>query len=1412
MEVFSQKIEKSISKFDRKFERGAYKASLKSNSLVIKKINASKFSSPDTILSGLVWANQLKAAEATGKFSIMDSLLKISEIKIESLKMSAPKDYMRSLKIIAEAWGGYGNFQKEGEYIDKMASQYTLAGLNESILLSKIQVYKAQNLINRGFYNEALAILEKEMPYRKQRAEEAKTNSSLKKERKQRNSDLAKVYALRNLALLKRGDYAILALSLDADYEWVKKNVGSTSLEARDLLLVKAQLFETKKETHNATKTYLKAFHKSKAKFSEKKVLDILDKVVYSYNAENDRHRARKYIRKLESALSLEYGRKNPNYLRYDFVEFQSAYQFSKFSKAEKKLNKMFKSKYQFPQNHPFYAKMLYYSYDLNSKSSILDPAIDSLNKLVNLKKTLYGELAPEYHKTRLTLANFYAVYASKFADAQKIEDESWDKVVSPQLSPENLEYIHYLEQLAILYDLIDKYDLSIEQLNTAATTVEKYYGKENVDYASALQKLAEEYLKKGDFSKGEALINEAVALMTKVSGKENATDKAATFLTLAKLYTTMGKYEEAQTALRKAKRNAKKAKDSKASETASKSTDELADFYIKNGRYNDAENLLDRTLFLKEKKFGKQSKDIIITLNQMAALNLIKGNFTDAEKNINRSTALTQKIFGDSSIRYTECLKLREDLYKKMGEFLKSEESALQKLAIQKKQLGNNHIDLAATISNISLLKFQSTKNVEQSIKYLSDAIEIVKKNIGTDNPQYANQITNLATLYIEAKNFDKASQLLQEANTIWLKVMGSKNNVNTADINMLEGAIFYRQEKFSSAQAKFYEARKLYKSIFSKQHPGYVKASSKLAHTYFVNREYTKSLKIMDEILVTYLNYTKKYFPSLSFNEKAKYWSLIKDDFEFYNALCMKLIDKNPDLASKMYNNTIATKALLLSSSIKVRERILNSRDEQLINRYNEWIGKKEYLTGIISLSNETLKQMGVSVAALEKEINQLEKDLSESSELFATNADKRVYTWKDVKNSLENYEYAVEILRYRKFDTHFTDSSVYIALILSAVTDKRPEMVVMKNGKELEGKYLHYYRNAAKNLTEETYSYDNFWAPIKEKIVDSALVYLSADGVYNQVNIEAMLDDSSKYSIDRNDFLLVSNTKDLILSNIKERRQNANKAVLCGNPLFYVGQTSGNEQLAVSDRGANIAIKKVKKTDVIAKEIQRDFRSNDEISQLPGTEEEINNLYAYLNTKDWDIKKYVQKTAEEDSIKAIRQPKIFHIATHGFFKEDISKDELSGLTASESEFTQNPLLRSGLLLKGAGDVLKSSSILDINSEKGVLTAYEAMNMNLDNTELVVLSACETGLGEIQVGEGVFGLQRSFLVAGANTVIMSLFKVNDEVTQKLMTRFYERWLLTGDKRKAFSEAKKEIKKAYPQPIYWGSFVMSGI
>jgi CHAT domain-containing protein len=300
------------------------------------------------------------------------------------------------------------------------------------------------------------------------------------------------------------------------------------------------------------------------------------------------------------------------------------------------------------------------------------------------------------------------------------------------------------------------------------------------------------------------------------------------------------------------------------------------------------------------------------------------------------------------------------------------------------------------------------------------------------------------------------------------------------------------------------------------------------------------------------------------------------------------------------------------------------------------------------------------------------------------------------------------------------------------------------------------------------------------------NNATIYLSPDGVFNQINLEAIPTGDGNYLIDNSNIILVSNTKDLITTTRDTAFSNSPKrALLFGDPKFYLAS----------------------KTDYVS-----EFRSGaSQVNDLPGTRVEIEALTKLFKSFGWETEDYMRSNAGENNVKEMQSPSVFHIATHGFFSEDANSQNASNRTITEASLGDNPLLKSGLMLKGAGDVLAKTKY-NFNIEPGILTAYEAMNLNLDKTDLVVLSACETGLGVVQSGEGVYGLQRSFQVAGAKTVIMSLFKVSDEATQKLMISFYKKWLETGNKRQAFVDAKKELRNEYKDPIYWGAFIMIGL
>ena len=252
----------------------------------------------------------------------------------------------------------------------------------------------------------------------------------------------------------------------------------------------------------------------------------------------------------------------------------------------------------------------------------------------------------------------------------------------------------------------------------------------------------------------------------------------------------------------------------------------------------------------------------------------------------------------------------------------------------------------------------------------------------------------------------------------------------------------------------------------------------------------------------------------------------------------------------------------------------------------------------------------------------------------------------------------------------------------------------------------------------------------------------------------------------------------------------------AVIIGNPTFLLGD---QEVVLSSNEYQSRAINQDE-----LDSLQRGML----LSDLPGTQIEIDLISDNLKTKGWDVEVISGVDATETKVKSIENPKILHIATHGFFFEDQEMVKRSNMISIDNnKAVANPMTRSGLIFSGAENTMKGDMLANDN---GWLNSYEASLLNLRGTELVVLSACETGSGDVRNGKGVYGLQRAIKVAGAESLIMSMWEVDDKATQELMTLFYDFWIdKKMSKKEAFKQAQQKIREKYKHPYYWGAFIM---
>jgi CHAT domain-containing protein len=1390
--VFAQKkMQRKLDKIERKFQAGKIKKAYKKNEAFIRKMLRS--GKKDFGFGATAYLNQGKLLLHMGRHIQYEKSLKEATGVIKRVYNDTGRVAYETYLGIAETYYQYGHYRKSLESLNQAKTIYDKSKEQNAGFLPAKSLLLARIDVQMGYLNKADSIVTNWLPKlenrivrsekgtdAKGRTKNIKVNSSDFKSRKQ-----AYAWATSTKAdiALQRGFNGAADSLYKLSNQWVDKNLGSSNPVKMQNLQSIANIEESKGNLRTATAYNVAALSAVKNR------LDIyyfqgFDRMIYSRAIkDNFSMMYHKSLATYERKTSFYYDKENVFFANKELLEeWINAKKFD-HNFVKERLNELMSNGLYIPLYSSARIKAQEIHVLLDVREGWLKPAEDTLMNILKVMKELYGDQTPAYHRRKLDLADFYLRKTNNLKKAEEIYLQSFMGVVSKEMSPRHEKYVQYLDNIGVLYALWENFVKSSEYLQMAEKQAKINFTDKSPKYALILGDLVNVYLELGKYTQAKQMFEQAESVLDAGNIDDYSPSYALAYQNIAEGYSTFGYFDKSLKNLRSAEKivnhNAKKGYNM----AENSSIDDLGAYYLQIGKYREAERILKQSIAEKEKLKSKEAAELIKPLNLLGLKHYLTGDYGQAEAQLNRAVKLSIKQSGDTTLRYAESLKTLRKLHSAFGDYQKAEAECKKQIDIITRIQGYDNINLADALVDLAIIRYNLGSDANDSRKMLFESNSILKKQLGSDNPSYINGLKTLAFFQMETNQLASADSLIAASEKYWETKLG-KNNVYTPELDLMWGDLYRKQRKYAQALNKYEDALSLYKSKFSSQHPDYVKTLSRIAKTYYAKGDYKNSLTTLNVATQGYHDFILKYFPVLSFGEKSKYWETIKGDFEFFNSLALKMKDNHPDLIGQMYDYVLATKALLLSNSIKVRQRILSSGNPELIGKFNVWNDKKELYTQIISYSQEQSKVANVDPIKLEKEINDLEKELSATSEEFSKSFENRVYHWKDVRKSLKEKEAAIEIVRFRFYANGFTDSIIYAALIVTDQTSGNPDFVLLPNGNMLEKKYIKYYRNTIKYKNEDHLSYDVFWKPIESQLKGIHTIYLSSEGVYNQLNVETLQDDNDKYLIDKYDILLVSNTKDLALARIYEKKKIkknlSNNISLVGNPQFYL------ENSKVSART---------------------------IPQLQGAEQEAKGIADLFTANKWQNVLLTDHHADEDKLKNMEGPRILHVATHGYFQPDqtssMAQDENSMLKKNEL----NPLFRSGILLTGAGELLDNHFTAgNVNGQTGILTAYEAMNMNLDNTELVTLSACETGLGDVQIGEGVAGLQRSFLVAGADNVVMSLFKVDDEVTEKLMLIFYEKWLRTGDKRRSFIEAKKEIKADFPESVYWGSFIMIGV
>ena len=777
--------------------------------------------------------------------------------------------------------------------------------------------------------------------------------------------------------------------------------------------------------------------------------------------------------------------------------------------------------------------------------------------------------------------------------------------------------------------------------------------------------------------------------------------------------------------------------------------------------------------------------------------------------------------------------------------------------LNMTKKIVGKESSDYAIALSNLALYNF-AVKNYSEAIRQGNKAINILGRIFGKAHFSYAMALNRLAGCYSSCGNHTEAINLGTEAANIFERTLKKiynetaitlsiyntfhdnflenlmltvynmasydkyKNNINLNYAKILSdlAGYYFLQENYIEAIRLETEAMNIRGKFYAKEHPDYVLSLFYLSK-YYRTIKSKEAIRYSIDATKLVSDIIKETFIDLTANERNMFWEKYKIWFETYiHNIAYEF--RTDSVFENGYNGILLSKGLLLNSEIEFSKLLEESGDSEVMDMYNDLTALRRHINGL------SASEMILNVDSLERVAQGLERELVQRSKIYGDFTKNIAIDWRQVQQKLGDKDVAVEFVSFQTGE----DSLIYAAYCLRKGMTA-PRMYPLFEERQLVNiDRQELYRT--KDIAELV------WKPLEKELQGMKNIYFSPAGELYNIAIESVpcwVGDtlmSDKWNLYR-----LSSTRELAL--IKEHKF-TDKAALYGGLEYDM-----SPDIMLHDSRKYTYNKRTMDFMVYNLSDYLDMREG--VLPLPATKVEVEDINDYMQMAKIHSSLFTDTIGTETSFKALsgQHTRIIHVATHGFYWPDKnlpSKENLllQGFGNYRRYIEDKAMTRSGLLFAGANNVL-SGMRLPENVEDGVLTAKEISMIDLRGLDLVVLSACQTGLGEI-TGDGVMGLQRGFKKAGTNTLLMSLWNVDDEATRLLMTKFYANLVAGKNKFESLREAQryvrdyeierevtdnggmiilmpnekrnkqkknKEVKKIkpYQNPSYWAAFIL---